>query len=219
MKLFNTLGLLSAAVLASSTAMATPQYNGNTFGSEIADKSPAGYYLWNDATSAEDWHIRWTGTGAATPIVDWFGSIVFHNAALDTYNTFKFENSGLHKDQLQASTDFGTGAQSLSWKAFTNNTGGVDGIDFSLNSNLELLEFNLGSSLFSGLSLANSDPGVASTMINIGSGYSGTNALVLSGPNGKYQSFEIKVMEPGTVALFGLGISGLVLVRRKKQAA
>jgi len=216
MSILKNLGLLAVAVFASATAFATPQYTGSTFGSEIVGSaSEAGYYIWNDESSPSDWHIRWTGTGTPGTTVDWFGSIVFENSTLGTVEEFKFEDSGTYADSSFTASLPGLG-DFLVWTAVTNTSGGVDGLDFSLTSDIELLEFNLGSSLFADLDTVLDDPGVAGTKIFVGSDLTTPDVLITSDALGKVQSFEIRVMEPGLFAMLGLGLGGLVLARRKQ---
>tara|TARA_R110002049_G_scaffold285710_1_gene467239 strand:- start:232 stop:894 length:663 start_codon:yes stop_codon:yes gene_type:complete len=213
-----SLTLAATLATASLTAFATPQYNGNTFGSELAANSAAGYYLWNDITSPNDWHLRWTGTDASESTPKFSGNIRFNNSNLDSASKYSFETGGTYGDHLQVTMDniFDSNTDSLGWVAYTNNTGGIDGIDFSLGQGIELMGISLGSSIFNGLAESIVDPGVASTGIFIGSGFEGTNVLVSSANGMTYQSFEVSVNEPATLALLGLGLIGLGFARRNQ---
>jgi len=210
--------LLAAALsVAAFTASATPQYMGNTFGTELTGTNNAtGYYLWNDALSPSNWSLRWTDTSGSGVNPTWFGSIVFETSSLGSAVPFLFEAS---TDSLNVQLeDFDE--DKFSWVAVTNTSGGIDGIDFTITSFIELMEINLGSSLFSAFPQELDDPGVAGQNIFIGGStgtYGSTNVLVKKFSNGTTrQSFEIQVPAPGALALMGLGLVGLSLARRKK---
>lgn len=209
----------AAATLAVSSvsAFATPVYTGDTDAANITSADmTTGYYIWNDNSNAQNWHIRWTSTNAVQGnLVEWFGDIKLHGNGLESTATFKFENGGTYGDDLDV--DFGRYEDEIEWEAWTNDTGGVDGIDFTIDNSLEILEFNLGSSLFSGLSEFSSPEGTAASNIYIGDSFATPDVFVFKARNGDtYQSFEVSVAEPGTLALLGLGLAGLGFARRKQ---
>ncbi len=209
------LGFAFAA--SASAALATPQYHGSTTSDgDLSLSHGAGYYIWNDLHDSRSWHVRWTGEGASAAggTVDWFGDLEFENQKLGTHQTFGFESSGPHQDSL-TKFSFGT-SDFITWTAATNDTGGVDGFDFTLAGNVELLQFSLGSSLFASMHPALRDPGVESYGIYVGDKYTSSNVLVLEGTDGIYQQFEISVPEPSTVALLGLGLAGFGVLRRRR---
>jgi hypothetical protein len=216
----NIKSLLLAATLsvAAFTATATPQYTGNTFGTGNGVNSATGYYLWNDASSPSNWSLRWSDQSAAgSPIVEWVGSIIFGQSNLGTVSEFSFE-TGPYTDSSSTAYDSGFfgGGDGVEFTAFTSSTG-VDGIDFTLLGDTELMGFSLGSSLFSSLPENLLDASAAqSTSIFIGSGLSGTKVLVTETGGFRRQSFEILVPAPGALALMGLGLLGLGLARRKQ---
>jgi hypothetical protein len=216
--------LLAAATLTVSSmcAFATPIYSGDTDASGFSNSQlSSGYTIWNSDTSPSDWHLRWTSKGANSGNnVSWFGNITFYNSLLDPYNS-----ASQYVYQWETNTDTTTvyedsplasGGDVITWSALTNDTGGVDGINFSLKAGVELLQFNLGSSLFAGLATEQTHNGTDATMITIGDQADALKVNVSSNNSGTYQHLQVNVSEPGTLALFGLGLAGLGFARRKQ---
>lgn len=212
--------LIAATTLAvsSASAFATPIYTGDTDAAGYSDSQlSSGYTIWNgEGANSSDWNIRWTSkneTSAST--VSWFGGIVFYNSLLDTTSVseYKWES---HDGALQV-IDTIPMFDLISWNALTNDTGGVDGFSFSLEDGIELVEFQLGSSLFDDLALNNSPLGTEATMITMGDQNDTVMVNVSNAPGlGKYQHVQVSVTEPGTLALLGLGLAGLGFARRKQ---
>tara|TARA_R110002167_G_scaffold196233_4_gene399189 strand:- start:26 stop:670 length:645 start_codon:yes stop_codon:yes gene_type:complete len=207
-----SLALAATLAVASLTAFATPQYNGQTTATNITNSQmTTGYYIWNTDTASRNWHIRWTSTNANSGNkVSWFGDIFIQGNGLDSASAFSFESNDSLSTPSFSSTDI------IDWVAYTNDTGGVDGIDFTIDQDVSLIKFSLGSSLFSGLELNSSDPGVTGTNIFIGENFATPNVLVERSNTGTFQSFEVNVDEPATLALLGIGLAGLGFARRKQ---
>lgn len=200
---------------ASACSFAIPLYTGDTDAPGYTGGAmDTGYYIWNDEDNKDSWHIRWTSTNA-TPdrTVDWFGWIEFHDSGLDTVTPFRFESNDSYLADYDSSY---AQIDDLIWRAVTNDSGGVDGLDFTVGSSLSVLEFHLGSSLFSGLTEDLSEEGVASTLITIGDQNDPLNVNVRERQGRTYQKFQVEVSEPGSLALIGLGLVGLGLARRKQ---
>ncbi|MCG8668613.1 MAG: hypothetical protein MI867_04300, partial [Pseudomonadales bacterium] len=187
------------SMLLATSAMATPVYYGDTdaagFGHADMD---TGYYIWNDESDDNSWHIRWTSTHTAPGnLVDWFGSIVFEGGGLVSSSSFLFESRGRYADDFDA--DFGLFSDEIEWVAATNDRGGVDGIDFRIDDTLDILEFNLGSSLFSDLKEVTSGSGVEGFDIYIGDSLATPDVFIFESRGRTYQSFEVSVPEPNNI--------------------
>lgn len=215
----------AALIVAASAALATPQYTGSTtanFNPSAVNNSVqvfgagTGYYIWNDPSSPNDWYIRWTdisADGGSNPT--WFGDISFGNTSTGNIDVFSFENS--YDKVLATSTD-----ELFQFQSVTNQVGGIDGINFKIDGGVELVSLSLGSSLFGGKSNSTATNGgeqsQSANLIYIGQDFNRPDVLIASDDRGTYQSFDIVfVPEPATIALFGLGIAGLIASRRRNK--
>ncbi len=219
---FKQITLAAAALVFASASYATPLYTGSTTSATALlpntsqNSNTSGYYIWNDEASMADWHIRWTSDlNDNTTITNWFGQLTFRDSGLESGSakSVTFENGDKFKVTYD---DFFTGKDVVQFISATNNTGGIDGFDFSIEEGYELMVFNLGTSLFSADS-TNID--TASSNIYIGADLKNPDVWISNTPNGTLQSFEIAVPEPSILALFGLGLAGLGFTARKKAKA
>lgn len=200
--------IIAAALFSVSSiaaALEIPSYSGSTFGSELTNTSSlnAGYYLWNDETSTRDWSLRWLGSGASNNLPEWNGSIRFYNSELASVTPYLFEigSDPLNpQDSLIEGFDspFLGGDDAFSWEAITNNSGGVDGIDFTLAADIETFQLSLGADIDYG--------------IYIGASYANPDFQIIDGE----KNFLIEVPEPSVLGLMGLALAGLGLARRKQ---
>ncbi len=215
---FKRIGLGVALTAMAFSVAATPQYTGNTQASgELELSQGFGYYIWNDSSTPSEWRIRWTGDGADSTNAEWYGNIGFFNDSLDSYTEISFEGNHNSIGVSDPDVSYPGGISNLGWFAYTNTTGGYDGLNFTINSGYELLELSLNSNLFNYLSefQTTTDPGVAGHHIYIGSDYETPNVLIST--KGK-QQFEISVPEPGTLGLLSLALLGIGAARLRRSA-
>lgn len=223
--------VVAAAFLFAGSASAafTPTYNGNTVsGTELISGTVSaptewGYYIWNEELDPYTWNVRWTGLGLTDALPEWFGGIQFQESSLDgsfdgssnSANGYQLEFSGTYGDSVDANIDvqFAGGDDFINWTAFTNNTGGVDGFSFTLTSDVEVLQFELGGSMFAGMTGID-EPG---NHIFIGEDLETPFVTFTDYNGGTAQQFEVQVSEPTTVALLGLALAGLGFRARKNR--
>ena len=165
----NFLAATALIFASSASATYTPSFYGVTssetdlIAGTASGSTDWGYYIWNDKADSKTWNVRWTGLGASESIPTWFGNIQFQESNLDSSfnasnssapNQYQLEFGGAYGDSVNSYLDvsFIGGDDVIDWTARTNNSGGIDGFSFTLTSNVEVLEFELGSSLFSGMS-------------------------------------------------------------------
>lgn len=221
-------GALIGTLALATSAMATPIYSGNTvatYGESTAsatDDNPtlptaSGYYIWSNETR-DEWSVRWTGNGNNnTGWYDWWGSIELGSSTELTSTTNVLFEAG-HSDDLNI---YGQGIPGLSTTLVSSGEAGPhwDGFDFTIDILQvgEVIGFNLGSTLFDFSSYSNGDEAEFGGVF-IGDGLASPLALYQgAGSSTPTQNFEIAVTEPGSVALFGLGLVGLGFARRKQS--
>jgi hypothetical protein len=221
-KLISTwLGLMAIGFVA--IAQATPVYTGPTaadFGTGdtglpgAPGSNAAGYYLWTTGTT---WSVRWTGNDYGTyDWYDWFGSVELTNLVDGTVTSVRFEST--HTDQVSFVVDqLFTDQDFIAFQGYAGPH--YDGFDFTIdNSIFAVLDFELGSSLFSSLTPSPYD--VAGSNIFIGQDLKTPKVQVQETGNGRIvQRFEVAVPEPSVLTLLGIGLLGVGLSRWRRNKA
>lgn len=223
MKTMKTIAVATTFALSTAGAFATPVYYGSTdanFGTNPANASSndAGYYVWSK-NGGDDWSVRWTGNdNGDTGWYDWFGTVNLQNLETGSVQGVQFESN--QSDSVNEFANIGGVMDVITYEGEAGP--GWDGFDFSLTtpSQTQVIDFALGSSLFTNLEVAPGD--VAGTNLYIGDQLNTPDVQVQWYDPDKrdrmVQRFEVsQVPEPGTLALFGLGLMGIGVRYAKKS--
>lgn len=226
---------IAIALLASPLAFATPEYTNNTYANfpYAVDASSTtaqitsdlnqgpGYYIWNSAPT--DWHIRWASL-SGTDIFNFQGAISVAGAGFSDVATFKWDGLDAPIFEFSQST-FGGLATYFGFTIYDAATNCCwDGLDMTLNAPLAEgveLAFTLASDLwnlsdFNGASFGGgAQGGLSGEKIYIGDTFETPDVELVSFNGLVGQRFEISVPEPGSLALFSLGLIGLGFARHK----
>lgn len=218
--------LIFSLLLLSATSHAAPIYYGNTVGDPKSPVNGAGYYLWSNKKQNK-WNIRWISHESDKNRVKWFGSIVFSNSELRANKTrlYNFESNDLFNIEKNIALGGNPNVDIFEWSSITRTANGdIDGFEFRIKNNYEILEFNLGSSLFNRINKETDHPYAGSAGIYIGRNAESPDVLISrntaisSNPNkGFEKSFNIavNVPEPGQIALLCMGFLALFGVRHR----
>jgi hypothetical protein len=237
MKISKTIIAAAAFLFVGSASGAlTPAFSGKTTsGTDLIAGKPSvstdwGYYIWNEELDPQIWNVRWTANGlVGGGFPKFFGNIQFQESTLDpsfdaSYdgapNEYKLEFVGVSSCQPQycdiVEADFDVafigGNDVISWTAFTGKNY-IDGFSFRLTDYVEILQFELGASMFTGMSGID----VAGSHIFIGSNLLAPQVTFTDHNGGIAQQFEISVSEPSAVALLGLALIGLGFGARQRR--
>ena len=209
---------------------ATPIYQGNTFASNISSaQMHSGYYLWHDDELATSWHLRWTSTNqVSNSPVYWFGRIIFqgmsftnnagaYDLAAPYYDSNNHSSSDLDyllevNDHISVSQNAPNSPNDeIIWDTRTNDSGGIDGLDFTLDGPLQTITIELGSSLFTN-TVTNAANNAASEYIFIGNNFDTPDVSVFQQDQQNYQSFVI-ISTPSSIALLSLALTIILLIQ------
>jgi hypothetical protein len=213
-----TKSILAATTLTFSSLLnAIPIYSGATtadFGvmPGPAWSNAAGYYIWSN-DSLDNWSVRWTGNDfGAVFHGTWGGQVALTDLASGSVVDVRFE-----ANQIDATYVFQDLGGYRDFINFDGNAGpGYDGFNFSLNSqDFALMNFSFWSTAFTNM-VASENP-VEATGIYIGQDFASPQVEVIQRHDKVIQYFQVRVPEPGTIMLFGLGLMGIGATWRMRK--